>query len=92
MSNAPPSYPNRHLWVVEFVEPRLKNQQQADALRKIKSSVLHHLIRVYVNAVLPDSEIAEPIGTPVRTIRCIRRSDARKFVRTWGGRIVAAVP
>jgi hypothetical protein len=91
MSNTPPSYTNRHPWIVEFVEPRSKNQQQANALQKIDFSVLHELIRIYLNVVLPDAEIAEPIATPIRTIRCVRRSDARKFIRTWGGRIIATV-
>jgi hypothetical protein len=83
-----PTKSNR-TWVVEFSEPRCDDQRQAAALKQVGTTLLHQVIRKFVVAVMPDAEVVDANGTPVRTVRCVRRSDARKFVAAWGGRILA---
>jgi hypothetical protein len=91
MTLSAPFRPNQHPWIVEFNEPRCENQQQADALQKIGVGCLHRLIRAFIAAVLPDAEVLDAEDRLVRTVLCVRRSDARKFVATWGGRIVTGM-
>ena len=79
-------------WIVELNQVRCKDERQARAIEQVGTFWLNQVIWAWLDAITPDASVAEPRGMPVRTINFCRRSDARKFVAAWGGRIVATAP
>jgi hypothetical protein len=75
-------------WTVQF-SFRCKDEHQ----HRIVSSLgllASDVVRTYLSVLIPDAEVLEPPGTPVRTAAFPSRASARKFISTFGGKLVPA--
>ena len=85
---APLNYdPTDHRWLVRF-DSRIKSEAQADAVNSL-GELSWDVVRLWFNVLLPDAHVFQPTGTPIETISFRTRLAARRFIRTWGGRMVA---
>ena len=88
MTHEAPIIQNHGRWIVEFSDFRVRDDRQRRAIESLDRPLLDRVLEIWVTVVTPEARIVERPGTPVRTVQCVRRSDARKFVATWGGRVV----
>jgi hypothetical protein len=91
MKNMPPqSAPNARCWTVDFAF-RYNDDRQRRVVEEL-GVMAHEVVRLYCDVCCPGSAVVEPEGTPIRQIICRTRQQARKIVRTFGGRLVSSVP
>jgi hypothetical protein len=86
--NAGPITPAHGPWIVEFTSFRVRNEKQRQAIESLSGPVLDEVLKIWLRVAAPGAYVVERPGTPIRTARFPRRSDARKFVAIWGGQIV----
>lgn len=79
--------PADHRWLVRFGF-RIKSHAQANAVNSL-GELSWDVVRLWFNVLLPDAHVFQPTGTPIETISFRTRLAARRFIRTWGGRMVA---
>jgi hypothetical protein len=93
MSNETPNIPRHDLeslrWCVKFAEFRCRDEHQVRAIEEVGIFLAHKILRAWLAAVTPDAHVIEAHGTPVQNVHFRRRSDARRFISCWGGRIDA---
>ncbi len=82
----PLSYdPADYRWVVRFAF-WYKNQAQADAVQAL-GGLAFDVVRLWLDVLVADAQVFQPPGESVETIGFPTRASARRFVRTWGGRL-----
>ena len=73
-------------WMVEFAF-RFNDACQRSVVEEL-GMLAHDVVRLWVDVITPGACVLEPARTPIRYVRFPTRSAARKFVRTWGGKLV----
>jgi hypothetical protein len=79
-------------WVVEFSEYGSRTEAQRQLLDTTNPQILHGILELWLKVVTPDARFVEPGGSLTKTIKFCRRSDQRRFIATWGGKIAATAP
>jgi hypothetical protein len=82
--------PADHRWIVRLAF-RFKNQAQAETVQSL-GKLAWDVVRLWCDVRIPDARVFEPQGTPIESIGFPTRASARRFIATWGGRIVTSAP
>jgi len=81
--------PERHRWTVQLVEFRCKDEHQRRAVDGL-GIMAHEVVRIWLQVVTPGAIVHEPPATPVRTAVFLSRAAARRFITTFGGKLLSA--
>jgi|HubBroStandDraft_1064217.scaffolds.fasta_scaffold43898_2 hypothetical protein len=80
---SPKHDPDRRRWCVE-----VSLKFDPDELG-LDPGVVADIVREWLAATSPGSQVVERRGTPIRHVLVRNRASARKLMRVWGGRIIA---
>jgi hydrogenase maturation factor len=72
-------------WLVSF-SLRAQDERQTNVVMLL-GTLAHEVVRMWLRVIVPDAVVFEPPGCPVRHVAFRRRADARRFIKTWGGRL-----
>ena len=87
---SPKQIPDPHRWIVRFAFG-FKNQAQADAVHSLRQ-LAQDVVRLWLEVLVPDANAFEQPGVPIETIGFPTRALARRFITTWGGRLLTNPP
>jgi hypothetical protein len=75
-------------WIVEFHEFRCKDDRQREAIEGLDRGVLNEILRIWLQLRTPGAAF-DPHGASPNLISFRARSEARRFVSSFGGRLIA---
>jgi hypothetical protein len=78
---------SNHRWIVEF-SFRFADDHQRSVVKELGIQA-HHAVRLWIDVLTPGACVMEPVGTPIKYVAFLSRSAARRFVKSWGGKLVA---
>jgi hypothetical protein len=89
----PPKHdPNGPRWVVEFQNFSIRTAAAKQAIDSIKPGVLAGVLEIWLKVVAPDSRLVGPEDCREKFVIFSRRSDLRRFIKSFGGRAATALP
>jgi hypothetical protein len=77
-----------HSWPVEFSELGAATEAQKQIASSLGHAAVFDVLKLWLKVITPDAKIVEPAGCPLK-ILFMRRSDRRKFVRSFVRRRLA---
>jgi hypothetical protein len=87
-AHATPAEDRQNLrWVVQFEDFRYRNDRQRKAIESLDRGVLNRILTIWLKVITPGAAF-DPDATSPNLIRFPVRSFARRFVSTFGGRLI----
>jgi hypothetical protein len=74
-------------WIVEFHEFRYRDDSQREAIESLDRGVLSEILKIWLTVLTPGAAF-DLNGASPNLIFFRARSQARKFVATFGGRLI----
>lgn len=89
MIHSPSSHIEHHPWTVEFTELRVANERQKAVAETISRRTLIQVLKLWVEVITPGASLVEQDGGDRCSIHFETRSQARKFIGCFGGKLLA---
>ena len=86
-ANDPTDDQQHRPWMVELAL-RVADHKQQQAVDRLGVSLVHEIVRLFLTVLMPEVQVLEPPGEPIRRICFPTRTMARRFMAQWGGRMV----
>src|SRR5580700_5623065 len=75
-------------WLVQFDGIRMRTERQRDAIANLDPDLLRRVLEIWLKVLTPDASL-ERQSAPHNLISFRVRSDARRFIASFGGRLLA---